>query len=64
MNPRTALFIAMPLIVFIVLILTFFGLFSSTGVIAVIVVLYAVVSILNRRKFAKQESQKQRHTSP
>lgn len=54
MNSRVALLIAIPVIVAGMLVLTFVGAFSSTGVIAVIVVLYVVVSLINRRKFAKQ----------
>jgi len=53
-NSRVALLVAIPIIVVAVLVLTFLGFFSSTGVIAVLVVLYAVVSLANRRKFAKQ----------
>ena len=57
MNTRIALLIAVPLIVAIVLVLTFLGFFSSYVVIAVLVVLYAIVSWANRRKFAKQEQE-------
>ena len=54
MNSRIALLVAIPAIVVAVLILTFLQVFSSTVVVAVIVVLWAVVSLFNRRKFAKQ----------
>ena len=55
MKSRIALLIAVPLIVAVVLVLTFLGFFSSYVVIAVLVVLYVIVSWANRRKFAKQE---------
>jgi len=54
-NSRIVLLVAVPAIVAVVLVLTFLGIFSSPVVIAVIVVLYAVVSLVNRRKFAKQK---------
>ncbi len=58
MNSRVALLVAIPAIVVIVLVLTFLRVFSSEVVIAVLVVLYAVVSLINRRKFAKQKQGK------
>ena len=58
MNSRVALLVAVPLIVAVVLVLTLLGFFSSYVVIAVLVVLYAVVSWANRRKFARQETAK------
>jgi hypothetical protein len=54
-NSRLALLVAIPVIVAVVLALTYLRVFSSTVVIAVLVVLYAVVSLANRRKFAKQK---------
>ena len=54
MNSRIVLLIAVPAIVVVVLALTFLGVFSSPIILAVIVVLYAVVSIVNRRKFGRQ----------
>jgi hypothetical protein len=54
-NSRLALLVAIPVIVVVVLVLTYLRVFSSTLVIAVLVVLYAVVSLANRRKFAKQK---------
>ncbi len=57
MKSRIVLLIAIPLILAIVLVLTFLGFFSSYVFIAVMVVLYAVVSLINRRKFAKQEQE-------
>lgn len=58
MKSRIALLIAIPVIVIVVLALTFVGAFDSTEFIVVLVVLYAVVSLINRRKFAKQKQQK------
>jgi positive regulator of sigma E activity len=55
MNPRIALLIAVPLILVLVIALTLLGFFSSYVVVAVLVVLYVVVSWANRKKFAKQE---------
>lgn len=57
MNSRVLLLVAVPAIVAVVLALTFLGVFSSPVVIAVVVVLYAVVSLVNRRKFAKQKQE-------
>ncbi len=45
------MYLALPLITLIVLLLTYFGLFSSPLVIAILLVLYVVVSLSNRRKF-------------
>ena len=58
MNSRIALLVAIPVIVVVVLVLAFLGVFSSEVVIAVLVVLYAVVSLVNRRKFARQKQEK------
>jgi len=58
-NSRIALLVAIPVIVAAVLVLTFLGFFSSELVIAVLVVLYAVVSLANRRKFAKQKQKQE-----
>jgi len=57
-NSRSALLVAVPVIVAIVLVLTDLGVFAYPAVIAVLVVLYAVVSLFNRRKFAKQKQEK------
>jgi hypothetical protein len=54
-NSRIVLLVAVPVIVAIVLVLTYLGAFAYPAVIAVLVVLYAVVSLINRRKFAKQK---------
>ena len=58
MNSRVALLVVIPVIVAIVLALTFLGAFSSTEFIVVLVVLYAAVSLINRRKFAKQKQER------
>lgn len=58
MNSRIVLLVAIPVIVATVLALTFIGAFSSTEFIVVLVVLYAVVSLINRRKFARQKQEK------
>ena len=49
--------VAVPIILAVVLVLTFLGFFSSYVVIAVLVVLYAIVSWANRRKFGKQQQE-------
>lgn len=56
MTPRQTLFLVFPIIVVLVLLLTYLQVFSSTIVIAVLVVLYFVVSIRNKRKFSKQKA--------
>jgi ABC-type nitrate/sulfonate/bicarbonate transport system permease component len=58
MTPRSKLLLALPVIAAFVIILVYFGLFSSPVVIAVIFVAYVVVSLLNRRKFNRQKAQK------
>ena len=55
MNSRIALLVAIPAIVAVTLILTYLQVFSSTVVIVVLVILYAAVSLFNRRKFKKQK---------
>jgi len=57
-NSRIALLVAVPVIVAVVLVLTYLGVFAYPAFIAVLVVLYAVVSLINRRKFAKQKQEK------
>jgi len=52
---RHLFFIAIPLIAAAVIALAYFGAFRSPYVIAALVVLYIVVSIRNRRKFAKRK---------
>lgn len=59
MNSRIALLIAVPVIVVFVLVLTIRGYLASPVVIAVVVVLYAVVSLFNRRKFARQKQKQE-----
>lgn len=57
-NSRIALLVAVPVVVAVVLVLTYLGVFAYPGFIAVLVVLYAAVSLINRRKFAKQKQEK------
>ena len=54
MTPKQTLYLALPLVALVVLLLTYFRLFSSPLVIAILVVLYVAVSLRNRRKFARQ----------
>ena len=58
MTPRSAVLLVLPVIAALVLLLAYFRLFSSTLVVAVLLALYVVVSIRNRRKFAKHEAGK------
>ena len=58
MTPRSKLILALPVIAAFVIILVYFQLFSSPVIIAVIFVAYVVVSLLNKRKFNRQEGQK------
>ena len=57
MKSRIALLVAIPLILAVVLILTFLGFFQSYVVLAVLVVLYVVVSWANKRKFAREKEE-------
>ena len=56
MNSRTKVLLALPVIAAFVLAQVYFQLFTSPVAIAVIFVLYVVVSVWNRRKFKGQES--------
>lgn len=56
MTPRTKLLIALPVIAVIVLLMAYFQLFASPVPIVVILVLYVLVSLRNRRKFNRQEN--------
>ena len=58
MKPKTKLLLSLPIIAAIVLVLLYFRLFASPLVIAVIFVLYVVVSLRNKRKFNKGKDQK------
>ncbi len=58
MTPRSKLLLVLPVIAALVIILVYFGLFSSPVVIAIIFVAYVVVSLLNKRKFNRQKAQK------
>lgn len=55
MTPRTRLLLAIPVIVVAVLVLAYFRLFTSPVAIAIIFALWLVVSVWNRRKFAKRK---------
>ncbi|MDG6942925.1 MAG: hypothetical protein JRN12_07995 [Nitrososphaerota archaeon] len=55
MTPRLKLLLSLPVIAAAVIVLVYFRLFASPVVIAVIFVLYVVVSLRNRQKFRKQE---------
>lgn len=54
MTPRTRLLLAIPLIVVIVVALAYYRLFTSPVVIAVIFVLWIVVSLWNKRRFSRR----------
>jgi hypothetical protein len=54
-TPRRALIIAIPSVALVVLILTYFQLFSSTFVVLLLLGLYVLVSLRNRKKFSKQK---------
>jgi ABC-type nitrate/sulfonate/bicarbonate transport system permease component len=56
LTPRQKLFLALPLIAAAVIVLVYFQLFSSPVIIAIVFVAYVVVSLLNRRKFARQRA--------
>lgn len=56
MTPRNRLLLAIPLIAVIVVALAYYRLFTSPVVIAVIFVLWVVVSLWNKRKFARRKS--------
>jgi len=58
LTPRSKLLLILPVIAAFVIILVYFGLFSSPVVIAIIFVAYVVVSLLNKRKFNRQKAQK------
>jgi Flp pilus assembly protein TadB len=58
LKPRTKLLLALPIIAAAVLVLLYFRLFASPLVIAVIFVLYVVVSLRNKRKFNREKGQK------
>lgn len=55
MTSKRTVYLVLPVVAIVVLFLTYLRTFSSTLVIAVLVVLYFAVSLLNRRKFSKKE---------
>ena len=60
MASRRVLYIVLPVIAVVVILLAYSRLFSSPAVLALIVVLYIIVSVYNRRKFARQEKEAKR----
>jgi ABC-type nitrate/sulfonate/bicarbonate transport system permease component len=58
LKPRTKLLLSLPVIAAAVLVLLYFRLFASPLVIAIIFILYVVVSLRNKRKFNKEKDQK------
>jgi ABC-type nitrate/sulfonate/bicarbonate transport system permease component len=58
LKPRTKLLLALPIIAAAVLVLLYFRLFASPLVIAIIFILYVVVSIRNKRKFSREKDNK------
>jgi Flp pilus assembly protein TadB len=62
MTPRQKLYLALPLIAVAVIVLVYFQLFSSPIVIAILFVAYVTVSLLNRRKFARQRAESGKST--
>jgi positive regulator of sigma E activity len=59
LSPRTKLLLALPVIALFVLVLVYFQLFASPVVIALIFILYVGVSLRNKRKFSRQQAEKQ-----
>jgi len=58
LRPRTKLLLVLPIIAAVVLVLLYFRLFASPVVIAIIFILYVVVSLRNKRKFSREKDQK------
>ena len=56
MTSKLVLYLILVAIAGVVILLTYTGLFASPLVIIAILVLYVVVSLLNRRKFARQKT--------
>jgi len=57
MTPRTKLILVLPIIAALVIVLVYFGLFSSPVVIVVIFIAYIAVSLRNRKRFNKQQAE-------
>jgi Flp pilus assembly protein TadB len=57
LKSRTKLLLALPVIAVLVIILVYFQLFTNPLVIATIFILWVVVSLWNRRKFARQRKE-------
>ena len=58
MSPRAKLILVLPIIAVLVIVLVYFGLFSSPVVIVAIFIAYVVVSLWNRKKFNRQRAEK------
>jgi positive regulator of sigma E activity len=58
MSPRAKLILVLPVIAVLVIVLVYFGLFSSPVVIVAIFIAYVVVSLWNRKKFNRQRAEK------
>lgn len=55
LSQRLTAYLALTVIAVAVVLMTYFRLFSSTVVIAVLVVLYVIISVRNRKKFSKRD---------
>lgn len=58
MTPRTKLFLVIPVIVVVVVALAYYRLFASPVVIAVIFVLWVIISLWNRKRFGNQKNKR------
>ena len=58
LTSRPTLYVILALVAAFVIVLSYLRVFSSVTVVALIAVLYVVMSIINRRKFSKQEKPK------
>jgi positive regulator of sigma E activity len=58
MSPRAKLILVLPVIAVLVIVLVYFGLFSSPVVIVAIFIAYVVVSLWNRKKFNRQRAER------
>ena len=53
MGPRLGIYVMIPVILALVILMSYFQLFSTAGV-ALLIVAYIAVSLFNKRKFNKQ----------
>jgi len=58
MSPRAKLILVLPIIAVLVIVLVYFGLFSSPVVIVAIFIAYVVVSLWNRKRFNRLRAEK------